>query len=234
MLPFRPILSEEESRELETVDVYVSDVEPQEAGKVLKFIQKYCPPHKDLEHAKKTRRINHENGYTLTVLLCQTNSISESDLIKLVAENELDHVIFPRVESVSKHRAYTREQFDAWRVLWPLNYREDPRREINFPTEPLRLHMNRAIELSEKAKSLGEVPIACVIVDPTKSEILAESCDTRNTSNHPLRHAVLNCIAAIGSREKADKAALTTISAKRKSDDICESDEIAENIGSYL
>ncbi|CAG8606378.1 4449_t:CDS:2, partial [Paraglomus occultum] len=148
MLPFRPILSEEESRELETVDVYVSDVEPQEAGK------KYCPSHKDLEHVKKIRRINHENGdlstfvasftqiynvsyqsfsritagYTLTALLCQTNSISESDLIKLITENGLDSVIFPRVQSVSKHRAYTREQFDAWRVLWPLNYREDPRR----------------------------------------------------------------------------------------------------------
>ncbi|CAG8816195.1 27409_t:CDS:2 [Dentiscutata erythropus] len=36
ILPFRKVPSDEEERGLETVDVYISDVEPAETGRVLK------------------------------------------------------------------------------------------------------------------------------------------------------------------------------------------------------
>ncbi len=83
--------------------------------------------------------------------------------------------------------------------------------------------MENAIQLSSQAKSKGELPIGCVIVDPKKNIILSEFIDTRNSTKNPLRHAILNCIDNIASLEKKnriDKSNKIKVSRKRKFNDI--------------
>ncbi|CAG8501518.1 8171_t:CDS:2 [Ambispora leptoticha] len=191
-LPFRQILSDEETRDLETVDVYVADIEPKETENVLKFIKKNLPSlFLNLNHVKRVRKIYNDEkdkgkGFTLTILFCLTTVISLADLQALLASNEFDKLI-PRlrVVKVSKYPPITRAQFDAWKQLWPLNFREP----------------KKAIELAQLAKSKGEIPIGCVVVDPRTNTILAECHDTRASTRHPLCHSVLNCINAVANSE---------------------------------
>ncbi|KAG9285885.1 hypothetical protein G9A89_013310 [Geosiphon pyriformis] len=205
--PFTLVLSDEETRSLETVDVYVSDIEPKETGRAIKFIRTKCPSSKDLEHAKSIKRMPlNDGGFTLTIILCPTSLITFQDLEALIRSNGLDKVLSPRTEKISKYPPYTKAQFEEWRRLWPLNFRENPKSVINLNKKDIEKYngyMNKAIELAAEAKIKGEEPIGCLIIDPNNDTIFAESHDTRVETSHPLRHALLNCINHIGDREKS-------------------------------
>jgi tRNA-specific adenosine deaminase 3 len=64
--------------------------------------------------------------------------------------------------------------------------------------------MEKAIQLSIQAKSKGEIPVGCIIIDPKKNIILSESFDSRNSTKNPLCHAVLNCINKIALLERSN------------------------------
>ncbi|RIB15149.1 cytidine deaminase-like protein [Gigaspora rosea] len=205
ILPFRKVPSDEEERGLETVDVYISDVEPAETGRVLKFVQIHCPQAESLDRVKRIRKVTHDQGFTLNVLICLTSSITLDNLKLLIKQHDLESILSLRIHQISKYPPVTRVQFEEWNRLWPINFREDPRRDSRFSSEEIELlrnHMIRAIKLADIARSKGEVPVGCVIVDPEKAEIMCESHDTRTSSNHPLKHAVLNCINQVAMFEK--------------------------------
>ncbi|CAG8486547.1 16812_t:CDS:2 [Funneliformis mosseae] len=191
ILPFECVLSEEESRVLETVDIYVSDVEPKETERVIKI--------------KKT---SHDKGFTLAVLICSVEKITITELTILINNHNLGSILKPRIQQICKYPAITRSQFDEWRKLWPINFREDPRRETKFTLkeiERIKQYMDNAIQLSSQAKSKGELPIGCILVDPKKNITLSEVIDTRNSTKNPLRHAILNCIDDIASLERSNR-----------------------------
>nr|CAG8467197.1 12940_t:CDS:2 [Entrophospora candida] len=86
--------------------------------------------------------------------------------------------------------------------------------------------MQRAIELAKIAKSNQEIPIGCVIVDPKGLRVLAECYDSRATTRHPLKHAIIKCLDVVTSVESCNT--FTTQhdyghqnSLKRKIDDVC-------------
>ncbi|CAG8444517.1 8266_t:CDS:2 [Diversispora eburnea] len=225
-LPFQKVLSEEESRNLETVDVYISDVEPKETSQVLKFIQENCPQSKTLCHVKRIKKTIHSDGkgFTLSVLICLTFSISINDLKLLIKKQNLDSILNPRVHQISKYPPITRAQFEEWKKLWPINFHEDLRREPNFTSEEietLKSHMIRAIKLAEMAKSYGEIAVGCVIADSKNGRVLSESYDKRTSSKHPLRHATLNCIDELSIPERTSIPATSNfiIPNKRKAED---------------
>ncbi|CAB5118706.1 unnamed protein product [Rhizophagus irregularis] len=189
-LPFKYVSSDEESRSLETVDVYVSDVKPEETGPIIKFIKKYCPREGILDHVKRIKKTSHDKGFTLTVLICSVESITFTDLIALIKNHNLNSILKPRIQQVCKYPAITRTQFDEWRKLWPINFIEDPKRELKFTLkeiENIEQYMERAIKLSIQAKLKGEIPIGCIMIDPKNNVILSESFDTRNSTKHPLK-----------------------------------------------
>ncbi|RGB35162.1 cytidine deaminase-like protein [Rhizophagus diaphanus] len=206
-LPFKYVSSDEESRSLETVDVYVSDVKPEETGPIIKFIKKYCPREGILDHVKRIKKTSHDKGFTLTVLICSVESITFTDLIALIKNHNHNSILKPRIQQVCKYPAITRTQFDEWRKLWPINFIEDPKRELKFTLkeiENIEQYMERAIKLSIQAKLKGEIPIGCIMIDPKNNVILSESFDTRNSTKNPLSHAILNCINNVASLEKSN------------------------------
>ncbi|CAG8558714.1 14193_t:CDS:10 [Rhizophagus irregularis] len=200
-LPFKYVSSDEE------IDVYVSDVKPEETGPIIKFIKKYCPREGILDHVKRIKKTSHDKGFTLTVLICSVESITFTDLIALIKNHNLNSILKPRIQQVCKYPAITRTQFDEWRKLWPINFIEDPKRELKFTLkeiENIEQYMERAIKLSIQAKLKGEIPIGCIMIDPKNNVILSESFDTRNSTKHPLSHAILNCINNVASLEKSN------------------------------
>ncbi|GBC00524.1 hypothetical protein RclHR1_03890009 [Rhizophagus clarus] len=206
-LPFKYVLSDEESRSLETVDVYVSDVKPNETEPIIKFIKKYCPREEILDHVKRIKKTSYDKGFTLTVLICSVESITFTELIALIKNHNLDLILKPRIQQVCKYPAITRTQFDEWRKLWPINFYEDPTRKLKFTLkeiENVEQYMEKAIKLSIQAKLKGEIPIGCIMIDPKNNVILSESFDTRNSTKNPLRHAILNCINNVASSEKSN------------------------------
>lgn len=56
----------------------------------------------------------------------------------------------------------------------------------------MNIYMNRAIELAEKAFSLGEVPVGAVIV--RKNKIIGEGYNLRESSRNALAHAEIIAI----------------------------------------
>ncbi|RUP44314.1 cytidine deaminase-like protein [Jimgerdemannia flammicorona] len=195
----------------------------------IRFIQKYCPQLENLEHVKRIKKTFHEDKtFTLTVLICLTNAIAQSELMALANEHGFAGVMKPRVDVVPKHAPCTRAQFDAWKVVWPMNFREDPRRlvnfhgwdfvtgnlwEVRFSEEEIVVigaWMGDVLRLSRTAGSKGEYPIAALIIDPSTSTVLATSTDTRRTTHHPLRHAVMNCIDGVANRERLSKFSVPT------------------------
>ncbi|CAG8457624.1 2508_t:CDS:2 [Funneliformis caledonium] len=209
ILPFECVLSEEESRVLETVDIYVSDVEPKETERVIKFLENHCPRDNEiLCHAKRIKKTSHDKGFTLAVLICSVEKITITELTILINNHNLGSILKPRIQQICKYPAITRSQFDEWRKLWPINFREDPRRETKFTLkeiERIKQYMDNAIQLSSQAKSKGELPIGCILVDPKKNITLSEVIDTRNSTKNPLRHAILNCIDDIASLERSNR-----------------------------
>ncbi|KAI8368191.1 uncharacterized protein BYT42DRAFT_549387 [Radiomyces spectabilis] len=128
--PFEEVQSEEYDRELQTEQVYVTDVEPRQT-----------------------------------------------------------------IVSVSKYAPVSRDQYEAWKHLWPMTYREDTRQNPKFTTEEIssiKEHMNEL---------LASKQVRARIVDPSSNTVLSEAPDTR-TDGHPLHHAVMNCIDLISQRER--------------------------------
>lgn len=56
----------------------------------------------------------------------------------------------------------------------------------------MNIYMNRAVELAEKAFSLGEVPVGAVIV--RKNKIIGEGYNLRESSRNALAHAEIIAI----------------------------------------
>ncbi|RKP04433.1 cytidine deaminase-like protein [Thamnocephalis sphaerospora] len=131
-------------------------------------------------------------------------------LLEQIATADLSQVIQPRVVKVSRYAPLTRAQFDAWRPLWPMNFREHRERFAGFNEEELACattHMRRAIQLAVDAKEQGESSMAAILVDPTENRLVACAHDTRNADGHPLHHAVMNCISAAAACQRPSKEA---------------------------
>ncbi|KAG0226211.1 adenosine deaminase, tRNA-specific 3 [Actinomortierella wolfii] len=136
--------------------------------------------------------------------------MSREELDRAIAANNLQDDLSPEIYKVPKYPALTRQQFEAWRTVWPIVFREDLHRHPPIPPQLKQIalgHMQRACQLAQQAKEeSGELPIAALIVDPATDTILATAFDTRTSSHHALHHATLNCIDAVAKREREARA----------------------------
>nr|XP_018267059.1 uncharacterized protein I303_01042 [Kwoniella dejecticola CBS 10117]OBR89217.1 hypothetical protein I303_01042 [Kwoniella dejecticola CBS 10117] len=128
----------------------------------------------------------------------------------------LSHLV-PVIHRVPSSIARTQEQLKSKSHLWPVSFSPAPIIPVDtsdwligrkaWVTSGIR----RIIQIALDAKSKGELPIGtyCAalpkafwpkkeegFIQPTE-ELRASSHDTRQSENHPLRHAALNCIKSI-------------------------------------
>ncbi|KAF9921026.1 adenosine deaminase, tRNA-specific 3 [Linnemannia zychae] len=200
------VLPDAEVRPLETVNVFITTIEPKQTNHVIKFIRSKLPPTQDLDHIKQIRRATTDDGVIkLDVVLCQESALSIQELNQLLEQDELASIVTPRVYGVPKYPPLTRDQFELWKAAWPTTFREDTNRhpEISDEEEAVILgHIQSVWKHTEVAESNGELPIAAMIVDPDTQKVLATSYDTRKSTGHILQHAVMNCVAAVAKRER--------------------------------
>ncbi|KAK9709239.1 tRNA-specific adenosine deaminase subunit tad3 [Basidiobolus ranarum] len=215
------VLSEEETRSLVTVDVYTSSVEPKQTSVVLKFVEKYLPQLEKLEHVKRIRKETHEEGFTLNILLCAADTIDEEELRRVIEEQKMSELIQPKIQQVSKYPPLTRIQFEDWKRLWPLNYREDANRNPKISDEELlkiKENMNLAIEMLKEGKNKEEFPVGAVMIDPRNGEIITQCHDTRMSSGNPLNHATMNAIHQVAEVLRRGKHSDSEVPSKRKAE----------------
>ncbi|CAO3643017.1 unnamed protein product [Cunninghamella blakesleeana] len=262
--PFIEVLSDDHTRSLETVQVYIANVEPKNTSQLLKntvnnceiisfkptlfkFIEKNLPPLKHLEHCKRIRRtkIPDTDQFVLSAILCSYEDIELSTLESLAIENQIHH-LNPQIFSIPKHAPLNKSQYNEWNTVWPLNYREDPRQDPKWNQQEIDIFIENMKQLmqsstlssslslsdtfSKKKKEDHHLLIRARIVDPKTNTVLAENMDSRYEDNHPLHHAVMNCIDEIAKKEQDRKASTYHTLEKRKHMD----DDDDENNNDYL
>ncbi|KAI7861613.1 cytidine deaminase-like protein [Spinellus fusiger] len=120
-----------------------------------------------------------------------------------------------------------RDQYEAWKHLWPLSFREDTRNDPKF-TQPeidsIHKHMTEILSAAT-ATATATIPRAR-IVDPVSLQIIAEATDTRTETQHPLHHAVMNCINAVAAKEKESSLLLGSHRPKRKAHEMAVDDSV--------
>lgn len=165
------------------------------------FASKYLPPLQKLEHCKRVRKTVLESGkFTLSLLLCQADAISLEDLQKLLKEYGYDQLMQPSVVPVSRHPPLNRQQYEAWKHLWPMTYREDTRQDPKFTQDDIQ-------QINSHMQALFDTytNISARVVDPQTNKVVAEAQDTREADGHPLHHAVMNCIDEVARIQLQDK-----------------------------
>ncbi|KAF9963463.1 adenosine deaminase, tRNA-specific 3 [Mortierella alpina] len=200
------VLPDAEVRPLETENVYISTIEPKQTNQVLKFIRSQLPPTKGLDHIKQIRKTTGPDGAAqLEIVLCQESVLSLQDLTQLLETAGLKEVVTPRIHGVPVYPPLTRHQFEIWKEAWPTTFREDTNRHPEMSESELESilgHMRSTWKLAMEAASKGEIPSVAVIVDPSTQEIRAHAFDTRNSTQHILNHALMNCVETVAKRER--------------------------------
>ncbi|KAG5519901.1 hypothetical protein PMAC_000178 [Pneumocystis sp. 'macacae'] len=199
--PFIMIHSNIERRLLETIDVFVCQIEAKQTSLIIEFICEYLIfDSLDLSHLKRVRKVDKNNGQTkLDVILHSTKDLSLEDLKRKLKEQLID--VDVRIIHVSKYPPLTRTQFYEWSTLWPLHFRTGMKKQVKFTDESLlklKTLMNYVWSLANENK---EMKIATIIVD-LGFNIVSECRDSRLSSNNPLRHSVINCITEINQKCK--------------------------------
>lgn len=137
--------------------------------------------------------LNRYLGFVLEVLLCLKDKITQEEVETLFKNHDFDVKI--QSVSVCKYAPLNRQQYNAWNHLWPLVYREDTRLDPKFTTSDINtIQEHMRYVLSNQASK-----VMCRIVDPSNNHVLAEELDTRE--EHPLHHAVINCINTVADAE---------------------------------
>lgn len=115
-------------------------------------------------------------------------------------EHGFEQLIHPTIVSVSRHAPLNRQQYEAWKHLWPMTFREDTRQDPKFTQDDIQ-----QINSHMQALLNTYTNISARIVDPQTNKVLAEAQDTREADAHPLHHAAMNCIDEVARIQLQDK-----------------------------
>lgn len=134
--------------------------------------------------------------HNLELLVSQVSSVPSSPLLRPFAERMRHPLQVPR------HAPRTREQYDAWGKLWPINFRppEPHLGQAGDPTQIpaelhgyLQRHMAAALDLvfrQERGADCRSCGFnACLVVDPASDEVIASALDESDRSR--LGHAAM-------------------------------------------
>ncbi|KAK9369981.1 cytidine deaminase-like protein [Lipomyces kononenkoae] len=216
-----------ERQELELVDVWATLIPARIASSVISHIRQELPndPHSllHLRRLVKETDLNQQDGVHKTsehvflhLLICSIDAVPSEDEIRrtlqpmteLAAAKINDRRLFvPVIRKAPKYPALTKQLSKEWSIgTWPIMWRGNPNAIISeLPSEDellYRKNIENLLQLTEKARNDGEIPIATLIVDPITCETVASAVDTRNSSNNPLAHSTMACIAKVADNER--------------------------------
>ncbi|KAJ2478583.1 tRNA-specific adenosine deaminase subunit tad3 [Coemansia sp. RSA 2131] len=197
----------EEQQELVTEDVFIARIAPLQTSHILQFAGKSLPKLDGIEHVKRVKRdtrVDNTNG--LLVVLCQCKYLDRSQLDVVIQGTEwADLEIL--VVKVPSNPPYTSAQFEQWSQVWPVTYR--PPLKLKKPEfssderEYIEMCLQTATQLKSKTADTENRANAVVMGKLQTRKIVAQAADTTSESCHPLRHAIMNCIALVADREVA-------------------------------
>ncbi|KAI8808108.1 cytidine deaminase-like protein [Cladochytrium replicatum] len=214
-----PVLSHEWTREGETVDAHVLiNINPKKTNEFIKALGNAFPlEDMGLGHLKRVRRrTNQETGESELDMVVCVAAPPHSDISTALQFAKLDTTIASSIEKVSKYPAFTKEQWSVWNTWWPLVYREQQHilsniRSVSDDLKVERRWMATVIQEAKSAIESGEYSNAAAIVDPSANSLLVTSRSTVSSTQHPLRHALMNCISAVATLER-NRRAMTKLS----------------------
>ncbi|KAI8833461.1 cytidine deaminase-like protein [Chytriomyces cf. hyalinus JEL632] len=234
MLEYACVLAEEWTRDIETVQVLTASIEPATANASIKVLANLFPIPVSLQHLKRIKKNPQTNDLVVIVKLASDEADDDEAavILSLLKEHgfgmnlsKLDTVAVP------KHPAFTKDQLNAWKLVWPMNFHE-PRKElpVTFTNAELLEMENRFDKLLEFASAHNtsdnpthSLSVAACIVNPKTNQQVALVRDGRHV--HPLHHAAMLAIEGVAALERWKRDHLdTTVTRKRKSEDLDDDD----------
>lgn len=202
---------------LTPVTVWTVDVSPGSLMKeVMDFTKKGVEQDERMRHLKRVRRYT-DGGQEYVFVAVAMGDLAEEDLRTRLAafDDKLAGLPIARAD-VPRAAAKTPEQLRVRNLTWPVLYMPQvPRQHDARATGANKLSwiaagIKRVLADAAAAKAKGDLPVAVYCSSPPESlypsgegfvrptpGLRAAARDTRASESHPLRHAVLNCIAEI-------------------------------------
>ncbi|XP_004463611.3 probable inactive tRNA-specific adenosine deaminase-like protein 3 [Dasypus novemcinctus] len=199
-----PVLSEQQSRDVELVLAYAAPV--LDKGQASRLLREVAAAHplRAQPHLKRVRPSPAGRPHALELLLCLAGPAPRPrPLTELLPPPAVDSRGLgpPFLVPVPARPPLTRAQFEAARAHWPTSFHEDPlvaralEGRLFSPQERAAMqgHMARAVRVAQQAAAQGLRAVGAVVVDPTTDCVLATGHDCRGPAS-PLLHATMVCI----------------------------------------
>ncbi|ORY83870.1 hypothetical protein BCR37DRAFT_378883 [Protomyces lactucae-debilis] len=219
-LPFQCVPSNLESRPLETIDVWTTNIQAKHSGRLFKFIASTLRQDDkvELSHLKRMRplegqnkRVKLEEGTTarpqqVQAILCSTECKTQAELQALLTAQGLGYEL--ERCAVPKYPALTLQQLEDWQKHWPLNWRPPSQRRVVMTQQDLAtyepvMEQLMAFARQQAEEHTQELPIAAIAWDPVKQVEIARVSDNRSSAAHPLKHCILDLVASVAAHEVA-------------------------------
>ncbi|KAH6561705.1 hypothetical protein BASA61_009956 [Batrachochytrium salamandrivorans] len=212
-----PVLADTHTRTFDPIQVYTAIVAPQSVARLLKALSTHLPLCPSLHHLKRVRRIEAPSTADATssaspqvqVILTLVSQTTLAELEELLCTTETQILAITQCQ-VSRWPAYTRAQFDIWKLYWPMGFHASATDKLIVLSDPEILvaaaHMDLATQLAHTHPTCDSSDAACehvgaVMVDPKLNRVVATGVDQRYTL-HPLSHATMECIQKVASVER--------------------------------
>jgi Cytosine/adenosine deaminases len=186
------------TRGLELHPILLGKVHKTKINAVLAYI-KHIPIYQaeELDHLKRIHKHPTENDF-LNIVLC---SVKDKDKLN---NQELEAAGVEEITTieVSKYPPYTKEQYEKFKIPWPVNMKNKVNDIITFKSNELAKieeFMKRAIELAKMTYSKGNRFNACLLVDPSKNnEVLMDAVDETGGLIESINHCVMRLTDKFG------------------------------------
>nr|XP_004559171.1 probable inactive tRNA-specific adenosine deaminase-like protein 3 isoform X1 [Maylandia zebra] len=196
-----PVLSDEQSQDVELVEVYAAPIlDKKETSRLVRELNSLCPL-SGLQHVKRVRPCS-ERPHPLEVLMCLVSDVPKMQVVSIdsllpsggINCNGLGE---PFVVKVPARAPLTRPQFELASQHWPTSFHEDKQVTValrgelfsHHQKERIHAYMASAVTAAREGGVAGMEAIGAVVVDPKTERIIAVGHDCRR--KHPLHHAVM-------------------------------------------
>ncbi|XP_028250022.1 putative inactive tRNA-specific adenosine deaminase-like protein 3 [Parambassis ranga] len=201
-----PVLSDEQSQDVELVEAYAAPiVNKKETSRLIRELHGLYPLN-GLQHIKRVRACKGKGSpHPLEVLVCRISDAPDmkvASIDSLLPSDRVNHdgLGEPFVVKVPTRPPLTRPQFELASRHWPTSFHEDKQVTVALRGElfsshqkaMMHMYMMTALTAANAGKELGMEAVGAVVVDPVLERIIAVGHDCRGA--HPLHHAVMVCI----------------------------------------
>ncbi|XP_036280076.1 probable inactive tRNA-specific adenosine deaminase-like protein 3 [Pipistrellus kuhlii] len=200
-----PVLSEQQSRDVELVLAYAAPIlDRRQTSRLLKEVSAVHPlpaqPH--LKRVRPSRDASRPQ--VPEMLLCLAGPVAGTrSLAELLPRPAVDPrgLGQPFLVPVPAWPPLTRGQFEEARAHWPTSFHEDKHvtralaGQLFSAQEQAEMqgHMERAVRVAQQAAAKGLRAVGAVVVDPASGRVLATGHDCSSSAS-PLLHATMVCI----------------------------------------